>query len=342
MSCPFKSGGNNSVGVTYMKYLQVEELTSLQHPVSDHEDELLFITTHQHFELWFKQALFELEIAIKALGVNDLLKALYKLKRFKKIIKTSVGGFEILKTMRPAEFLEFRGFLGSGSGFQSIQFRKLEIVMGLQKYQRYNHDFSDSYATHYQIELSNLEYKGLSLRQAVDLWLCTLYDKIIANIGVDLMDEFIEFFSKTEEQCAFFSGRAEIKDNNSEIKDNNSEIKDNNYTNEPSTVQLQKARRAAMFIMTFYKNPLWKDSATVIDSIIKCEDSLIGWRQTHPRMVEYMIGYRVGTGGKGVGYLDNTQSYRIFTDLRTVATYQIPLRILPFELDTEGALKKHD
>jgi tryptophan 2,3-dioxygenase len=118
--------------VTYTSYLKVDELLELQTPLSDgpEHDELLFITIHQVYELWFKQILHECEALQVALESGNSHRSLALLGRIRTIMKTCVAQLDILETMTPLQFNSFRGRLSSASGFQSAQFRELEAVLG--------------------------------------------------------------------------------------------------------------------------------------------------------------------------------------------------------------------
>src|SRR2546426_3334730 len=118
--------------VTYSSYLKLDELLSLQQPLSDgpEHDETLFIIIHQVYELWFKELLHELDYLKTLLLRRDAARALATLKRVLTILKVVVAQIDVLETMTPLEFLSFRARLESGSGFQSFQFRELEFVLG--------------------------------------------------------------------------------------------------------------------------------------------------------------------------------------------------------------------
>jgi tryptophan 2,3-dioxygenase len=118
--------------LTYSSYLKVKELLSLQNPIAKPEahDELLFIIIHQVYELWFKLVLFELKSLIQSLGNNDLIACFHTLKRVSAIFKVLVQQLDILETMTPTDFNKFRSNLNPASGFQSLQFRELEILSG--------------------------------------------------------------------------------------------------------------------------------------------------------------------------------------------------------------------
>ncbi|MDA7951376.1 MAG: tryptophan 2,3-dioxygenase family protein [Pirellulaceae bacterium] len=118
---------------TYGDYLQVENLLCLQQLQSDppEHDEMLFIIIHQTYELWFKQILHELGKVRLDLTAGRTWSADKTLRRTLTILKTLVSQVDILETMTPMEFNSFRKFLSTASGFQSWQFRELEILCGL-------------------------------------------------------------------------------------------------------------------------------------------------------------------------------------------------------------------
>jgi len=120
------------MALTYSQYLKLEELLSLQRPLSagPEHDETLFIIIHQVYELWFKELVHELDYLRRLLARRDAPRALHTLKRILTVLKVVVAQIDVLETMTPLEFLSFRDRLESGSGFQSYQFRELEFVLG--------------------------------------------------------------------------------------------------------------------------------------------------------------------------------------------------------------------
>ena len=120
--------------LSYNKYLRVQDLINLQDCLSDpaHHDELLFITVHQAYELWFKQILHELDAAIQFLLEDRVAAATRAIKRIVDIEKLLVQQIHILESMTPISFLAFRDQLNPASGFQSMQFREIEFSSGLK------------------------------------------------------------------------------------------------------------------------------------------------------------------------------------------------------------------
>ncbi|HEX5108088.1 MAG TPA: tryptophan 2,3-dioxygenase family protein [Vicinamibacterales bacterium] len=124
-----------TAAMTYGSYLKIDELLSLQQPRSEgpEHDELLFITVHQVYELWFKQLLHELDRVMRLLEDDEPHRAQHTLKRILTILKVLVAQLDILETMTPLEFLSFRARLEAASGFQSDQFRQIEFALGAKQ-----------------------------------------------------------------------------------------------------------------------------------------------------------------------------------------------------------------
>src|SRR6266446_1251638 len=121
--------------LTYASYLDLENLLSLQKPRSSppEHDETLFIIIHQTYELWFKQMLYEFEKIKGDFSAGDLFGAIHTFKRVRTIMKVLVAQVDILETMTPSSFSSFRDRLETASGFQSIQFRELEFLLGYKR-----------------------------------------------------------------------------------------------------------------------------------------------------------------------------------------------------------------
>jgi tryptophan 2,3-dioxygenase len=118
--------------VTYGSYLKINELLGLQRPLSTpaHHDETLFIVIHQVYELWFKQILHEIDKAASCLDKDQLMPFTRHLKRVQTIQAVLTHQVDVLETMTPVDFNQFRERLNPASGFQSLQFRELEFRLG--------------------------------------------------------------------------------------------------------------------------------------------------------------------------------------------------------------------
>src|SRR3954454_17784627 len=166
---------DNNPPLSYNKYLRVQDLINLQDCLSSpaHHDELLFITVHQAYELWFKQILHELDAAIQLLEEDRVPAATRAVNRIVAIERLLVQQIHILETMAPISFLAFRDELNPASGFQSMQFREIEFSSGL-KDKRILGEFVDDAFAHDRLKAratkpsladafySVLERKGLS------------------------------------------------------------------------------------------------------------------------------------------------------------------------------------
>ncbi|WP_125614842.1 tryptophan 2,3-dioxygenase [Specibacter cremeus] len=118
--------------MSYGSYLDLDRLLAAQHPVSmpEHHDEMLFIIQHQTSELWLKLVLHELVEARRLMDADELGQALKCLARVKAILRVLTEQWSVLATLTPREYAQFRGSLGSASGFQSCQYRAVEFILG--------------------------------------------------------------------------------------------------------------------------------------------------------------------------------------------------------------------
>ncbi|MBR0551034.1 tryptophan 2,3-dioxygenase [Stakelama marina] len=118
--------------MTYGRYLALDDILNAQHPISDRHDELLFIIIHQTKELWLKQILAEIGEAMRMIGEDHLVEAYKGLARVSRIQAVMTLSWDVLATMTPSEYTQFRDVLGGSSGFQSDQFRTMEVMLGLR------------------------------------------------------------------------------------------------------------------------------------------------------------------------------------------------------------------
>ncbi|WP_457935608.1 tryptophan 2,3-dioxygenase [Mesorhizobium sp. 10J20-29] len=116
--------------MSYSDYLGLEKVLDAQKPLSAAHDEMLFIIQHQTSELWMKLAIHEIRAAIRAIRVDQLQPAFKMLTRVARIFEQLTGAWDVLRTMTPSEYTEFRDALGQSSGFQSWQYRAIEFLAG--------------------------------------------------------------------------------------------------------------------------------------------------------------------------------------------------------------------
>jgi tryptophan 2,3-dioxygenase len=129
---PSKEGAQMSFEgrMSYSDYLHLERILDAQEPLSDAHDELLFIIQHQTSELWLKLAIHEIRSAITAIQSDRLQPAFKMLTRVARIFEQLNSAWDVLRTMTPSEYTQFRGALGQSSGFQSHQYRAIEYLVG--------------------------------------------------------------------------------------------------------------------------------------------------------------------------------------------------------------------
>jgi tryptophan 2,3-dioxygenase len=126
-------------GITYADYLKLDQLLSAQQPLSDLHDEMLFIVIHQTKELWMKELLHELKLAIGLVEADRFAEAYKAMARISRIQAVMTLSWDVLSTLTPVDYLKFRNVLGTSSGFQSEQFREIEFRLGLKEPNFVNH-----------------------------------------------------------------------------------------------------------------------------------------------------------------------------------------------------------
>lgn len=345
--------------VTYWDYIRVEDLLDLQGGVERDEsslsnDEVMFITVHQIYELWFKLVYRELLRArdlfkLSHVAEQELSGAVAILRRVTTILRRCVDHFEVMETLSTREYLAFRDKLMPASGFQSAQLRQIEILLGLDEGERVPLETPGDYkrvleAAGGSPALERVERQLADrpvLREAIDAW---LYRTPIDGSPPDMHGE--------EEQTARFVKRyLEAHDRQLEaacqravaLSPDMRDTLERRYAAERASVheflhpegedkrRVQRIRLAMIFIMTYRELPLLAWPREVLDSMIELEQVFVIFRQRHARMVERIIGRRTGTGGStGVDYLDETaRRYRVFRDLWAVRTLMIPRHAAP-------------
>jgi tryptophan 2,3-dioxygenase len=117
-------------GMSYADYLHLDRILQAQQPLSTAHDETLFIIQHQTSELWMKLAIHELNAACRLVAADDLQPAFKTLSRVSRILEQLNSAWDVLRTMTPSEYTQFRGALGQSSGLQSLQYRMIEYLVG--------------------------------------------------------------------------------------------------------------------------------------------------------------------------------------------------------------------
>src|SRR6267142_4701797 len=169
--------------MNYIDYLRLDKILESQYPESDKQnkpahDEMLFIIIHQTYELWFKQLLYEVESVNQIMqkpSLNDnspeLQTVVHRLSRCTTILKVLVHQIDIMETMTPMDFLDFRDLLRPASGFQSWQFKLLEARLGLKYEHRFGQGYYLSQLRPEEVDRIRAAEQAPSLLQLVNAWL---------------------------------------------------------------------------------------------------------------------------------------------------------------------------
>lgn len=347
--------GKKYSSIHYNSYLGINELLSTQKPRSgEHEDkaaheEMLFIITHQSYELWFKQIIHELESVITMFNTDDVDEknigtAISRLGRVIQIFNLLVAHIPIMETMTPLDFLDFRSYLFPASGFQSYQFRKVENMLGLPESERMTyagHHYAAFFTEEQQAELAEIN-NGNNLFQAVESWL---------ERTPFLQFEGFEFLTSYKESVERMLAKETTVIQNSDYlsdKEKAMRLKMMGTTDtyfdsilNPTVHQKMidegkqklsyKATLAALMINLYNEEPLLHLPYKFLLCLVDIDGLLTTWRHRHAQMVLRMLGRKIGTGGSsGHQYLQETAlKHHIFADLHNISTLLIPRSELP-------------
>ena len=347
--------GSPSTRMTYGGYLQLDDLLSLQdgpegyghHPSND---ELHFIIVHQTFELWFKMILRELKESHSLLdrehvAEQDIPRIVHHLDRVSEIFRLLTQQWKVMETLTPQDFLSFRDRLGTSSGFESWQLRELELLLGLHDEQRVGgmNPIEHMRKLHQASKISDESLHSIeqtaqapSLYQLLMNWLARtpIHGSLpSSNEDSRVLHSFIEHHL----EAMRVHGEGVIQHMVAIGHGLESEIRARieagiNSAKDFLMVEGQpiRSRIGLLFIESYRELPLLTWPRTLIDAFVELEQSMILFRSHHARMVERMIGRRMGTGGSsGVDYLDATTKYRIFVELWEVRTLLLKRELLP-------------
>lgn len=324
----------------YTDYLELDKILDSQHPKSDLKtDEMLFIIIHQAYELWFKMVIHELDRVRDIFSkdnVNDnageMSIAVHKLKRVVKIFEVVNQQVNILETMTPMDFLEFRDLLVPSSGFQSLQFRIIEAKLGLKMDQRYKANYykntrpggfnQQDYETINNVE-AEATLKGLLIKWAerTPFFDESLWHEYQSQFPVE--DGVQKFWSDYKQiYQASLSGPVEMRQ---------MEELERIFYKEGLGEFSMEAMRAVLFIMLYRNQPIFHLPFDLLSTLIDIDELLSQFRYKHMLMARRMIGMRSGTGGtSGAGYLEGAlRQHYIFKELTEVSTFLIERSQLP-------------
>ena len=294
---------------TYSEYLRLEELLKLQTGVEGEtrnisNDELHFILVHQNFELWFKLVINELTCTRNILSSDyveetKLPQAVHHMERVIETFKLMSQQWRVMETLEPQDFLNFRDELGTASGFESFQMREMESLMGSKWIDGKLIGKPETSNSLYDVTCDWLERTPIQ----GSVYSSTSDEKNVDDFIADYLLAHKKLYPDTNKDAV-------------------------NFFEEESS--LRRRRAGLVFIESYRELPLLAWPRKLISTLIELEQSMILWRTSHARMVERMIGRRIGTGGSsGVDYLDMTTKYRVFVDLWAVRSILIKKEALP-------------
>ena len=339
----------------YADYLLLDRLLASQQPISATDggqpahDEMLFIVVHQAFELWFKQILWELDAVMATMAADhvsarELSQVVARLRRIATIQPLLHTQLEVLETMTPLDFLDFRDALVPASGFQSVQFRLIENRLGVDPATRLRIKGAPYYAQLSQPhrQLVRRSQEEPSLRDHIDRWLARTpfvrfgdFDFWLAyRAAVDEMLHrervIIERNPNLDPQA-----RAEQLATHRETVAGFEPLFDRQRHDE----LVARGKRhlsydaflAALLITLYRDEPMFHLPFQLLVALIDIDEGFTAWRYRHALMVRRMIGDKVGTGGtSGHVYLQKAaERHRAFGDLFELPTFCIPRSALP-------------
>ena len=329
--------------VHYSEYLELNKILNAQHPKSlkignqPAHDEMLFIIIHQSYELWFKQIQFEIDSVLEIMGrpaLNDnsseLQTIVHRLNRVATILKVLVQQIDIIETMTPMDFLDFRDMLQPASGFQSWQFKKLEAKLGLKFENRYGQEYYTSQLKKEEVYFIKEAEKTDAVIDLLNTWLERMPFINDPNYWANY-----EPVSPNHQSPVFWNDYQHIYINSLAEAEKSNELFFNQiFNNEPEKTRRSlsaKACRSALFIMLYRGYPMLELPFQLLDGLLEIDNQLGNWRYRHINMVQRMIGTRIGTGGSsGAGYLKAAMDkHAIFEELAHLNSFLIDRRKLP-------------
>jgi tryptophan 2,3-dioxygenase len=325
----------------YSDYLQLNKILNAQFLESERKqqsahDEMLFIVIHQAYELWFKQLLYEADSVIDILKkptLNDntpeLQTIVHRLNRCVTILKVLVHQIDIMETMTPMDFLDFRDMLRPASGFQSVQFKLLEAKLGLSYQQRHGQEYYISQLRQKEVTRVKNSEQETSILQLINSWLQRMpfFEEKENWKQFNGMNEVetVHIFWSTYRSC--------LRNSLSESEKNMLAHFDTIFINGSSEKRnlSPAASRAALFIMLYRGYPMLQLPFQLLNTVLEIDEQLSTWRYRHMNMVQRTIGTRIGTGGStGGDYLKSAlDKHCIFKEIAQLTSFLIERKKLP-------------
>ncbi|XP_015190735.1 PREDICTED: tryptophan 2,3-dioxygenase [Polistes dominula] len=361
-------------GLLYGEYLRLDKILTAQRLLSaecneEVHDEHLFIITHQAYELWFKQIIYELD-SVRSLFCSDsniynatnhsstiqngpshvlnesrTLEILKRLNRIVLILKLLVDQVTILETMTPLDFMAFRDYLCPASGFQSLQFRLLENKLGVKQEHRvkYNQSYTRVFGRDPKaIEEIKRSEEDPSLSCLVQRWLAR-------TPGLESYDfDFWGKYKRAVERMLFEQEQTAQKQSKEQMKlylmnsvQSRKAMFETIFKESLHNALVSRGERrfsyaafqGAVMITLYRDEPRFSQPHQILTALMDIDSLITKWRYNHVIMVQRMIGsQQLGTGGSsGYQYLKSTLSdrYKVFLDLFNLSTFLIPRHLIP-------------
>jgi tryptophan 2,3-dioxygenase len=341
--------------IHYHNYLQLDKILDAQHPRSAQlepvpaHDEMLFIIIHQVYELWFKQIIHEVTSVTamfegQHVDEHNIGTAIARLNRVVEIQKLLIQQIEVLETMTPLDFLDFRNYLFPASGFQSFQFRIVEAMLGLREEGRLTYNNVPYASVFEQSQQDTLKQiaANRSLFDLVEDWL----ERIpFLHIGdFNFLDQYrgavrrmldtemaaiqaSEYLSPAEKEM-----RSKMLGGTDTYFQSVLDPESHETMRQEGKLRLSyKASIAALLINLYRDEPILHGPFNLLTVLMDIDENFTTWRYRHSQMVLRMLGRKIGTGGSsGYDYLHATAvKHHIFSDLHNISTLLIPRSELP-------------
>lgn len=322
-----------SAPVSYHEYLSLNSILNAQHLESDRlgmhaHDEMLFIVTHQTYELWFKQLLYELDSIIEIMeqpylsdNAPSLQIVVQRLQRMVTMLRLLVQQIDIIETMTPMDFLDFRDMLRPASGFQSWQFKLFEARLGLQFEARHGAHHYTSQLREEHIQIIKAAESKPTLIKLINSWL--------ERMPLYYPNDFWENYRNIYKQSL------------AEGEMNNLQAFDVIFSSDNIQRTLSStASKAALFILLYRGYPMLQLPFQLLHVLPEIDEQLSTWRYRHIHMVQRVIGTRHGTGGSSGGdYLQGALNkhyiFKEFAQLNSFLIERRHLSMLPKEVESK-------
>jgi len=360
------------MAVHYHDYLQLDKVLNAQATESgkqqiDAHDEMLFIVIHQAYELWFHQLHYELDSVIaimKRPSLNDnspeLQTVVHRVNRMVTILRVLVHQIDIMETMTPMDFLDFRDLLRPASGFQSWQFKELEARLGLKFDQRHGKEYYTAQLRQEHIDRIRKAEQDQSLLQLVNSWLervpffeggkapadwafwneyRTIYQSSLADVEQANLEMFDHLFFGKPLSGGLAAENTTVVSSGGGCPMGHGAASSTTSVSGGNQLSVAGAR-SALFIMLYRGYPLLQLPFQLINGLLEIDEQLSSWRYRHMNMVHRIIGTRIGTGGStGKDYLraaaDKHYIFREFAQLNSFLIERHRLPSLPAAVEKQ-------